>query len=42
MYSVDYRFVGNEGAAEFLAAAEFSDDAKEVVAHGTAEPLLGL
>ena len=29
MYSVDYRSVGNEGAAEFLAAAEFSDDAKE-------------
>jgi predicted TIM-barrel fold metal-dependent hydrolase len=42
VYSVDYRFVGNEGAAEFLAAAEFSDDAKEAVAHGTAEPLLGL
>ena len=39
VYSVDYRFVGNEGAAEFLAAAEFSDDAKEAVAHGTAEPL---
>ena len=40
VYSVDYRFVGNEGAAEFLAAAEFSDDANEAVAHGTAEPLL--
>lgn len=42
MYSVDHRSVGNEGAAEFLAAAEFSDDANEAVAHGTAEPLLGL
>ncbi len=42
MYSVDYPLAGNEGAAKLLATAEFSDDAKEAIAHGTAERLLGL
>ncbi len=42
MYSVDYPFVGNEGAAEFLETADLPQPVKEDIAHGTAERLLGL
>lgn len=42
MYSVDYPFVGNEEAAGFLDAARLEPDAKEAIAHGTAEKLLNL
>ena len=42
MYSVDYPFIGNEGAAAFLDAADLPEAAKDDIAHGTAEKLLGL
>jgi uncharacterized protein len=42
MYSVDYPFMRNEGAAAFLDAADLPDAAKEDIAHDTAEKLLGL
>jgi hypothetical protein len=42
LYSVDYPFIGNEGAAAFLDAADLPEAAKEDIAHGTAEKLLGL
>lgn len=42
LYSVDYPFVGNRGAADFLAAADLPDGAKEDIAHRNVERLLGL
>lgn len=42
MYSVDYPFIGNEGAAAFLDAADLPEAVKEDIAHATAEQLLGL
>lgn len=42
MYSVDYPFVGNEDAVAFLRDAKLPEDAKEKIAHGTAEKVLGL
>ncbi|MFL1380812.1 amidohydrolase family protein [Nocardiopsis protaetiae] len=42
MYSVDYPFVGNEGAAAFLEKSDLSPQDRERIAHGTAEKLFGL
>lgn len=42
MYSVDYPFVGNEGAAAFLDEADLPETTKADIAHGTAERLLKL
>ncbi|WP_410631626.1 amidohydrolase family protein [Amycolatopsis sp. cmx-4-83] len=42
MYSVDYPFIGNESAVDFLDKADLPEAAKEGIAHRTAERLLGL
>ncbi|MFE7083637.1 amidohydrolase family protein [Priestia megaterium] len=42
MYSVDYPYVGNEGARAFLENAPISPADKEKIAHGNAERLLKL
>lgn len=42
LFSVDYPFIGNAGATDFLDAANLSVDAREGFAHGNAEALLGL
>lgn len=40
-YSVDYPFVGNDGAVEFLRRADLPEAVKEDIAHRNAERLLG-
>lgn len=42
IYSVDYPFVGHEGARAFLEGADLTDEAKHDVAHRNAERLLGV
>ncbi|MFI6214244.1 amidohydrolase family protein [Nocardia brasiliensis] len=42
LFSVDYPFVGNDGAAAFLADAELPDEDKDKIAHGNTERLLRL
>lgn len=42
LYSVDYPFLDNRGAADFLAAAKLPDEAKQKIAHTNTEQLLGL
>ncbi|MFJ9381632.1 amidohydrolase family protein [Streptomyces sp. NPDC101455] len=42
MFSVDYPFIGNEGATGFLADARITEQVKHQIAHGNAERLLGL
>ncbi|MGX6606741.1 amidohydrolase family protein [Micromonosporaceae bacterium Da 78-11] len=42
MYSVDYPFVSNEKAVDFLRRAVLSEAEREMIAHGTATRLLGL
>lgn len=42
LYSVDYPYIGNEGAREFLENAPISQADKEKIAHGNAERLLKL
>ncbi len=42
MHSVDYPFVPNDGTVEFLEEAQISEADKDLIAHGTAEKLLGL
>jgi len=42
LYSVDYPYVPNEGASEFLENAPISLEDKEKIAHGNAERLLKL
>lgn len=41
IYSVDYPFVGNDGALDFLRQADLPVAAKEDIAHRNAERLLG-
>ena len=40
IYSVDYPFVGNDGAVDFLQRAELPESAKEDIAHRNAERLM--
>ncbi|MBB4684127.1 amidohydrolase family protein [Amycolatopsis jiangsuensis] len=42
LHSVDYPFVGNDGAVEFLEAADLTTEDKHRIAHGNAEKLLGV
>jgi hypothetical protein len=42
IYAVDYPFVGNEGAVDFLLKADLSESVKEDIGHRNAERLLGL
>ncbi|MFC9556734.1 amidohydrolase family protein [Rhodococcus sp. NPDC056960] len=42
LYSVDYPFVGNDGAVAFLDEANLPDEAKHQIAHQNTEKLLGL
>lgn len=42
MYSVDYPFIGDAGAASFLEEADILQETREKIAHATAEQLLGL
>ncbi|MHA7987397.1 amidohydrolase family protein [Rathayibacter sp. CAU 1779] len=42
MYAVDYPFVGQEGAAEFLEQAKLTDAEKDLIGAGTAARVLGL
>ncbi|WP_166969938.1 amidohydrolase family protein [Brevibacterium atlanticum] len=42
IYSVDYPFIGNEGARAFLENSELQEDAQHDVAHRNAERLLRL
>jgi len=42
IYSVDYPFVGNDGAADFLGRADLPPGVKEDIAYRNAERLLGL
>ncbi|MHA6761428.1 amidohydrolase family protein [Streptacidiphilus sp. PAMC 29251] len=42
IYSVDYPFVGNDGARQFLENCDLSADAKLDIAHRNAERLLGV
>lgn len=42
LFSVDYPFLPNDGAAPFLAAARLTPAEKDLIAHGNAERLLGL
>lgn len=42
MYSVDYPYVGNEGARAFLESAPISQEDKEKIAYGNAEQLFKL
>jgi predicted TIM-barrel fold metal-dependent hydrolase len=42
LYSVDYPFIGNEGAVSFLEQANLSEASKEKIAHGNTEDLLRL
>jgi hypothetical protein len=41
IYSVDYPFVGNEGAVDFLRQADLPESVKEDIAYRNAERLLG-
>jgi hypothetical protein len=41
IFSVDYPFVGNEGALDFLRQADLPESVKEDIAHRNAERLLG-
>ena len=40
IYSVDYPFVGNDGALDFLRQADLPEATKEAIAHGNAEDLM--
>ena len=42
VFAVDYPFISNEGAVQFLEQAEISQEAREKIAHGNAERLLRL
>lgn len=42
IYSVDYPFVGHDGARAFLESQDLPDAARHAIAHGNAERLLGL
>ena len=41
IFSVDYPFVGNDGAVDFLRQADLPDPVKEDIAYRNAERLLG-
>jgi uncharacterized protein len=41
IYAVDYPFVGNDGAVDFLVKADLPESVKEDIAHRNAERLLG-
>jgi predicted TIM-barrel fold metal-dependent hydrolase len=41
IYAVDYPFVGNDGAVDFLLGADLPEAVKEDIAHRNAERLLG-
>ena len=41
IYSVDYPFVGNDGAVDFLLRTDLPESVKEDIAHRHAERLLG-
>jgi predicted TIM-barrel fold metal-dependent hydrolase len=40
IYAVDYPFVGNDGAVDFLLRADLPDATKEDIAHRNAERLM--
>jgi uncharacterized protein len=40
VYAVDYPFVGNDGAVDFLLRADLPEAAREDIAHGNAERLM--
>jgi hypothetical protein len=42
IYAVDYPFVGNDGAVDFLRRADLPESVKEDIRHRNAERLLGL
>ena len=42
LYSVDYPFIGNDGATTFLEDADLPQEEKEQIAHGNTERLLKL
>lgn len=42
LHSVDYPFIGNEGAEAFLTGSVLPVEAQQAIAHGNAERLLGL
>ncbi|QSE84603.1 amidohydrolase family protein [Rhodococcus koreensis] len=42
LYSVDYPFLGNDGAVAFLEEANLPDEAKHQIAHQNTEKLLGV
>jgi uncharacterized protein len=42
IYAVDYPFVGDDGALDFLRQADPPESAKEDIAHRNAERLLGV
>lgn len=42
LYSVDYPFVENDGAVDFLDESDLDDEAKNKFAHGNTEALLGI
>ncbi|AHH19778.1 amidohydrolase [Nocardia nova SH22a] len=42
LYSVDYPFIGNDGATAFLAEANLSEEDKQKIAHRNTEELLRL
>ena len=42
IYAVDYPFVGNDGAVDFLLGADLPEAVKEDIAHRNAERLLGV
>lgn len=41
IFSVDYPFVGNDGAVDFLLQANVTDSVREDIAHRNAARLLG-
>lgn len=40
LYAVDYPYINSDGAYEFLAGSNLTQDEKELIAHGNAERLL--
>lgn len=42
LHSVDYPFIGNQGAEAFLTGSGLPVEAQQAIAHGNAERLLGL
>ena len=42
MFSIDYPYILPSGSKEFLIEADLTDEERELIAHGTAEKLLGI